>query len=319
MGAAALQPQVAGAQTSSTPFKVGLLIGAGSDARTYAFEAFRLGLRTQGFVEGQNLVIERRVDIEGTDESLSRAAHELAALSPAVVVAANTPPVIAMRQAAPATPIVMVAVGDPIAMGLIASLRHPSRTITGITGQDAELTGKRLALLKEVVRSVTRIGLLASPDNPVFDTQLANAEAVAKAHGIELLREDVHGQSDLDRAFASIVDRGGRAVMRLGGFRSREAIKSLASLAVEHRLPFCSDRLIEVQEGLLMSYGPGTAAMFQQAAGFVARILRGAQPGDLPVEPPAKYELALNMPTARALGIVFPAGVIARATAVVEA
>jgi putative ABC transport system substrate-binding protein len=182
-----------------------------------------------------------------------------------------------------------------------------------------ELTGKRLELLKQVVPGVRKIGLLSSPDNPVFDTQFANAQMAARTHGIELLREDVHGQSDLDRAFASIVDRGGRAVIRLDGFRGREALKRLAGLAVEHRLPFCSDRLLEVQEGLLMSYGPNMAATFQQAAGFVARILRGAPPGDLPVEAPVTYELAVNMAAAKALGIVFPAAVLARANAVVEA
>ncbi len=316
LGASLPRPGLA--QAPAKGARVGLLIGAGSDARAYALEAFRLGLRDLGFVEGRNLLLERRIDEEGTEASLARAAQELAAWSPNVVLAANTPPVMAMRRAAPDVPIVMLAVGDPVGSGLVAGLARPGGTITGLSGLDAELTGKRLELLKEVVPGTSRVGLLASPDNPVFAVQLRNAEAAARAHGIELLRADVHGPSELDQAVASIVARNGGALLRLGGFRSPAALQRLGALTEAHRLPFCTDRLLEVQGGLLMSYGPTVAAEFRQAAGFVARILNGATPGDLPVEAPQRFELALNLATAKRLGIVFPAGVRARANAVIE-
>jgi putative ABC transport system substrate-binding protein len=298
--------------------RVGILIGAGSDAGDYALEAFRLGLRDQGFAEGRNLSIERQVDHEGSEESLARAAKALADAAPDVVLVANTPPVKAMRLAAPDVAIVMVAIGDPVGSGLVASLARPGGRTTGLNGLDAELTGKRLELLKQVAPGTTRVGLLASPDNPVFAVQLRNAEAAAKAQGVELLREDVHRTSELDDAVAAVVKRGGTALLRLDGFRSAEALQKLGALTTQHRLPFCSDRLLEVRGGLLMSYGPNVAAEFRQAAGIVARILHGADPASLPIESPQRFELALNEATAKKLGIVFPAAVRARANAVID-
>lgn len=317
-GAAAALPLDAFGQAPARSFRVGVLVGAGSDARDYAFAALRAGLRDLGFVEGRSVALDQRIDLEGTEASLAQAARELAALEPDVVVAANTPPVVAMRQASPRTPIVMVATGDPVGAGLVESLARPGGTVTGLSAPDVEHTAKRLELLALVVPGVRRVGLIASPDNPLFTLQLRNAEAAASARGIELLREEVTGSSQLDRAFKSIVERKGTAVMRLGGFRSREAVKRLAELAAQHRLPFCSDRLLEVEQGLLMSYGPNIAATFRQAAGMVAAILKGARPADMPVQPAARFDLAVNMKTAKALGIVFPATVLARANAVVE-
>ncbi|MFI5001148.1 MAG: ABC transporter substrate-binding protein [Reyranellales bacterium] len=319
LAASALLPRIVRAQTPTRTARVGVLLGAGSEGGNYALEAFRLGLRNQGFVDGRNIAYERRIDSEGTEASLARLAEELAGQKLDVALVANTPPVMALRRAAPALPIVMLAAGDPVGSGLVESLARPGGTVTGLTGLDAELTGKRLELLKEVVPGTARVGLLASPDNPVFAVQLRNAEAAARAHGVELLREDVHAVSELDRAFANIVERKGTAVLRLDGFRSKAALQRLAELNARHRLPFCSDRLPEVQAGLLMSFGPNTASAFRQAAGFVAKILHGAKPAELAVESPAKFELAVNLATAKALGIVFPASVLARANAVIEA
>src|SRR6185437_14918626 len=141
------------------PARVGILIGGGSDANDYALEAFRIGLRDQGFTEGRNLAIERQIDREGSEESLTRAAKALAGWSPDVVLAANTPPVKTMRLAAPDVPIVMVAIGDPVGSGLVASLARPGGRTTGLSGLDAELTGKRLELLKEVAPGTTKVGL----------------------------------------------------------------------------------------------------------------------------------------------------------------
>jgi putative ABC transport system substrate-binding protein len=298
--------------------RVGILIGAGSDAGDYALKAFRLGLRDQGFTEDRNLVIERQINREDSEEALARAAKALAEKAPDVVLAANTPPVKAMRLAAPDVPIVMLAIGDPVGSGLVASLARPGGRITGLSGLDAELTGKRLELLKEVAPGTTRVGLLAGPDNPVFAVQLRNAETAVKAHGIELLRADVRRTSELDDAVAAIVKRGATALLRLDGFRSTDAVQKLGALTTQYRLPFCSDRLLEVRGGLLMSYGPNVAAEFRQAAGIAGKILHGADPATLPVESPQRFELALNEATAKKLGIVFPASVRARANAVID-
>jgi putative ABC transport system substrate-binding protein len=305
------------AQSSGKAARVGILAGAGSDATSYVLEAFRFGLRDQGFSDG-NLSIEQKIERDGSDESLARAAKALADWSPDVVLAANTPPVRAMRSAAPEVPIVMVAIGDPVGSGLVASLANPGGRTTGLSGLDAELTGKRLQLLKEVAPGTTRIGLLASPDNPVFAIQLRNAEAAAKAHGVELLRQDVRRTSELDDAVAAVAKRGATALLRLDGFRSADAVQKLGALTTQYRLPFCSDRLLEVRGGLLMSYGPNVAAEFRQAAGIVAKILHGADPATLPVESPQRFELALNEATAKKLGIVFPAAIRARANAVID-
>jgi putative ABC transport system substrate-binding protein len=298
--------------------RVGILIGAASDANDYALEAFRLGLRDQGFTDDRNLTIERQIERDDSDESLARAAKALADWSPDVVLAANTPPVKAMRLAAPDVAIVMLAIGDPVGSGLVASLARPGRRTTGLSGLDAELTGKRLELLKEVAPGTTRVGLLANPDNPVFAVQLRNAEAAAKTRGIELLRQDVHRTSELDDAVAAIAKRGATALLRLSGFRSADALQRLGALTTQYRLPFCSDRLLEVRGGLLMSYGPNVAAEFRQAAGIVGKILRGADPATLPVESPQRFDLALNEATAKRLGLVFPAIVRARATTVID-
>jgi putative ABC transport system substrate-binding protein len=314
--AAAVLPRTAGAQPTRKA-RVGILIGAGSDAGDYALDAFRLSLRDRGFAEDRNLVLERQVDRDGSEESLARAAQAMADWSPDVVLAANTPPVMAMRRAAPAIPIVMVAIGDPVGSGLVASLDRPGGRITGLSGLDAELTGKRLELLKEVAPRTTRVGLLGSPDNPVYAAQRRKAEDAARPYGIELLHAEVRRTSELDNAIASVVQRGGTALLRLDGFRTPDALQQLGALTTQYRLPFCSDRLLEVRAGLLMAYGPNVAAEFRQAAGFVARILKGADPATLPVEAPQRFELALNEAAAKRLGLVFPATVRARASSVV--
>jgi putative ABC transport system substrate-binding protein len=315
LGASSL-PAPALAQTPK-PARVGILVGAGSDANDLAIDAFRKELRNQGFSEGSTLSIERQIDHDGSEDSLARAAKALADWSPDVVLAANTPPVKAMRLAAPNVAIVMVAIGDPVGSGLVASLARPGGRTTGLSGLDAELTGKRLELLKEVAPGTTKVGLLASPDNPVFAVQMRNAEAAARAHAIELLPQEVHRTSELDDAVASIAKRGGTALLRLNGFRSADALQRLGALTTQYRLPFCSDRLLEVRDGPLMAYGPNVAAEFRRAAVMVGKILHGADPATLPVDTPQRFELALNEATAKHLGLVFPATVRARATTVV--
>jgi putative ABC transport system substrate-binding protein len=318
LGASALTPRLARAQAPDRISRVGILIGMGSDASDFAISVFRDALHALGYVEGRTAAYFLHIDTGGTDASLTRAVAQLRIESPDVVLAANTPAVAAMHRAAPDVPIVMVAVADPVGAGFIESRERPGGTITGLIGLDAELTGDRLALLKEVLPDVKRVGVLTSPDNPVLPMQVRNVERVAHAQDIELLHENVHGISDLDRAFASVVKRGGRAVLRLGGKVRKLEDGRTAAKAAKHRMPVCSDRLAEVQAGVLMAYGPSTIQSFREAATFVDRILRGSKPADLPVQAPSKLELALNRRTANALGIAFPAAVVARANSIVD-
>ncbi len=331
-------PFGAGAQTAARMFRIGILIGASSDARGYTVAAFRQGLRDLGYVEGRNVVYEMRQEKESTGESLARLATELAGLPLDLVLVANTQPTLAMREAAAraesgtgtgsgsgtgtarpaALPIVMIEVGDPEASGLVASLARPGGNVTGLGNLDSELAAKRLQLLKEAALGLGRIGVLGNPANPVFAPQWRNVEAAAAALGIELLREDVKSAADLDRAVAAVVERRAEGVLRLIGFRSEAARQRLAALLARHRLPCCTDRASEVRDGVLMSYGPNPAATWRQAAGIADRILRGARPAELAVERPAKFDLALNLAVAKSLGLVFPAAIRARATETVE-
>lgn len=306
------------AQTTARVFRIGILTGASSDARGYTVAAFRQGLRDLGYLEGRNVAYEMRQEKESTEESLARLAGELAALPLDLVLVANTQPVLAMREAAararPDLPIVMIEVGDPEASGLVASLARPGGNVTGLGNLDSELAAKRLQLLKEAAPGLGRIGVLGNPTNPVFAAQWHNVEAAAAALGIELLREDVRSAGDLDRAIAATVERRAEGVLRLIGFRSEAARRRLAELLARHRLPCCTDRASEVREGMLMAYGPNPAATWRQAAGIADRILRGGKPAEIAVERPAKFDLALNMTTAKSLGLVFPAAIRARAT-----
>ncbi len=323
-------PFGAGAQTAARMFRIGILIGASSDARGYTVAAFRQGLRDLGYVEGRNTVYEMRQEKESTEESLARLAAELAGLPLDLVLAANTQPALAMREAAAragagsgsarpaALPIVMIEVGDPEASGLVASLARPGGNVTGLGNLDSELAAKRLQLLKEAAPGLGRIGVLGNPANPVFAPQWRNVEAAAAALGIELLREDVKSAADLDRAVAAVVERRAEGVLRLIGFRSEAARQRLAALLARHRLPCCTDRASEVRDGMLMSYGPNPAATWRQAAGIADRILRGARPAEIAVERPTKFDLALNLAVAKSLGLVLPAAIRARATETVE-
>ena len=289
----------------------------------YAINAFRLSMRDLGFVEGRNVTYEIRTETESTDESLARMAVELSGLPLDAVLVANTPPTLAMRQAVSLTtartmPIVMIEVGDPEASGLASNLVRPGGNITGMTNLDSELAAKRLQLLKEAAPALKRIAVLGNPENPVFAPQLRNVEAAARTLDVELLREDVSGTSELERAFDRIVERKADGVLRLIGFRSQAGLKRLAELVARHRLPCCTDRASEVRDGLLMSYGPNTASAYRQAARIVDKILQGASPAGLPIEQPQKFDLTVNLGTVKALGIVFPASILARTTETVR-
>jgi putative ABC transport system substrate-binding protein len=281
-------------------------------------EALRLGLRDLGYVDGKNLAIEYRW-AEGKLERLPSLAQELIRLNLDVLFVATTPGSLAAKAATATIPIVFVAVADPVGVGLVPNLARPGGNITGITHIVAELTGKRLELLKEIVPSASRIAVLVNPDDPNAPFQIRNAEAAARTLRIQLDPVlTVRSASDLERAFEAAARSGAAAALRMvdptvGMLRVRTV-----ELAAKHRLPVMYVFREDVEAGGLVAYGASLLAQFRQAATFVHKILRGAKPGDLSIEQPTKFELVINLKTAKALGLTIPPSLLQRADQVIE-
>ena len=268
-------------------------------------DAFRQGLRDFGYVEGHNLVIAYR-GAEGQEERLPALAAELVGLPVEVIVAVSPAATRAAQHATTSIPIVMIA-GDPVGAGFVASLAHPGGNITGLSLMMAELPGKRLELLKETVPQSTRVAVLANPAFPFYKLYLNNLTVAAQALGLSLSVMEVHRADELDPAFAALSREGADALMVLADPALMENLLGrVADLAATHRLPTMYNWKMYVEAGGLMSYGPSLPDSHRRAATYVDKILKGAKPADLPVEQPTKFELVINLKTAKALGITFP-------------
>ena len=304
-------------QQSGKIFRVGFLTAFSSSADTDLFESFRQGMRELGYDNGRNIAYETRW-AEGKLERLPVLAAELVAFKPDVMLVANTPSVMAAKKATTTIPIVMVGVGDPVGTGLVDSLARPGGNVTGITNIIGEITGKRLELLKEVVPRLSRVAVLGQPSDPIFAIQMRHAAAAARSLKVEVFPVEIHAVSELDRAFETIVKRRADGILRLGDALASPGRQRTIELAMKHRLPTISTATDDVQAGLLMSYAPNRFELFHQAATYVDKILKGAKPADLPVEQPTKFELVINMKTAKALGIKIPNSILVRADKVIE-
>ena len=311
-------PLAADAQPPEKTYRVAYLAAAPRSGNQALLARFQQGMRELGYVEGRNLVLEPRF-ADGKFDRLPALARELLQLNPDVMFVSTTPGSLAAKAATPTIPIVFVAVADPVGAGLVPNLARPGGNITGITHIVAELTGKRLELLKEIVPSASRIAVLVNPDDPNATVQMQNAEAAARPLGVRL--EPVltlRGASDLERAFEVISRSGAAAALRMvdptgGPLRARTM-----ELAVKHRLPMMFVFREDVEAGGLVAYGASLAAQYQQAATFVHKILRGTRPGDLPVEQAIKFELVVNLKTAKKLGLTIPPSLLLRADQVIE-
>ena len=286
-----------------------------------AREAFLQGLRDLGYVEGRNLVIEYR-DAEGNAERLPALAAELVALKVDVIVAATgTPAVLAAKQATKAIPIVFTAAADPVTSGLVASLARPGGNVTGLSNVTPELVGKWLELLTQAVPGVSRVALLWEPGSMPERTDkdiLRAADVAARALGVRLQVIDVRGPADFDKAFSDMTKERAGAVTVMGSTMIISERRHLVDLAAKHRLPAVYTWRWFVDAGGLMAYGPDFADMFRRAATYVDKILKGAKPADLPVEQPTKFELVINLKTAKALGLTIPPSLLQRADQVIE-
>ena len=313
-------PRAAGAQQTDKTARVGYL-GFNLTERGPVQEAFRQGLRDLGYIEGRNLVIEYR-DADGKIERFPALAAELVALKVDVIVTAGgTLGALAAKRATATIPIVFTAVGNPVSDGLVATLARPGGNVTGLALVSTELVGKSVELLKQAVPGLSRVAFLrhpdAAPEHAKQDT-LKEAETVARELGIRLLVVEARGPADFERAFSEMIRARVGALTVLGTAVYVRERRRLVELAAKHRLPAVYSFREFVDAGGLMSYGPDVADSSRRAASYVDRILKGARPGDLPVEQPTKFELVVNLKTAKSLGLTIPPSLLGRADQVID-
>jgi putative ABC transport system substrate-binding protein len=296
--------------------RIGFLGPSSAAGIASRLEALRAGLREQGYTEGENLVIEFRW-AEGNYERLPALAAELARLKVEVIVTHTTPGSRAVKQATSTIPIVTATVGDLVSIGLVTSLSRPGGNLTGLSIFSPEIAAKRLELIKEALPRIRRVAALYNPDNPSTKLAVKAIEVTAKARTVELQQFGVRSPSEFENAFSMMRKRGIEAVVITDDPLLVANAGVSASLANKHRIP--SIGFVEFAEaGGLMMYGVSYPAMFHRAATFVGKILNGAKPGDIPIEQPTKFDLIVNMKTAKALGIKIPNSILVRADKVIE-
>jgi len=314
-------PFAASAQPAAKITRIGLLEldVAAEDSRSR--EAFFQGLRDLGYVDGRNLVIEYR-DAAGKTERFPTLAAELVALKPDVIVTVGgTLAAQAAKQATTTVPIVFASVGDPVAEGLVTSLARPGGNLTGLSAVFTELVSKWLELLKQAVPGVKRVAVLLKPDalpERAKTDRLKAADVAARALAVQLQVVEARGPEDFDRAFSDMTRARAEAVVVWATPVFNLERRRIVDLAAKSRLPALYSFRTYVDAGGLMSYGPDRRDMFRRAATYVDKILKGAKPGDLPVEQPTKFELVINIQAVKALGLTIPATLVQRADQVIE-
>jgi putative ABC transport system substrate-binding protein len=312
-----LAPLTSEAQPSAHVPRIGLLCLFSSATGQSKTESFRQGLRDLGYIEGKNILIEFRW-AEGHRERLAELAADLVRLDVAVIVTESPPAALAAQQATHTIPIVTAAIGDPVALGLVASLARPGGNVTGLTFQAPALSGKRLELLKELAPQATRVAVIWNGTNPAHASYLGETEAAARALGLQLQAVEMRSPADLDRAFEAIVRARPSVLITLADGMLLDNRTRVVEFAAQSQLPAIFPDREFTDAGGLMTYGPNLAANFRRAAYYVDRILKGAQPTDLPVEQPMKLELIINLKTAQALGITIPPVLLFQADEVIR-
>jgi putative ABC transport system substrate-binding protein len=314
-------PLAVDAQPPTKVHRVGRLLGVGSplSGPSPLFEAFQQRLRELSYIEGQNLILEDRY-AEGRPERLPDLAAELVQLKVDVIVAEGTAAIRAAQHATRTIPIVMAASADPVGEGLVASLARPGGNITGLSFLGAELPGKRLEILKETVPQSTRIAVLANPAFPAYASRMHNLTMAARALGLHLHVVEVRRADELDTAFAAVTRAGADAVivMEDAVLLNSQRGRVVADLAAQSRLPVMYSWREWVVAGCLMSYGPSRREYGRLIAVYVDKILKGANPADLPVEQATKFELVINLKTAHALGLTIPPSLLFQADEVIQ-
>jgi putative ABC transport system substrate-binding protein len=303
------------AQSAAKVYRVGFLLGATGESVASLFHALDEGLRGLGYVEGRNIVFEQRY-AAGRMERLPELAAELVRLRVDVIVTGSNIHVAAVRRATTTIPIVMVFTADPVGAGFVASLARPGGNVTGLAADASlELWAKYLALLKEVVPKLSRVGVLGQVSSQVG---FADLETASRKLDVTLEVADIRSPEDFDGAFATMINKQVGALLVVVGPLTYLLRQQIADAALKYRLPAITNLQEFVQAGLLMSYGPDILDLYRRAAVYVDKIFRGAVPADLPVEQPTKYELAINLKTAKTLGLTMPPSLLTTADEVIE-
>jgi len=298
--------------------KIGLLLTGSPSVTRHYTEALRLGLHHLEYVESQNVAFEARWAEGGKPEEFRGLAAELAGANVSLIFALGTTATAAAKQATATIPIVFVAVGDPVGSSLVASLSRPGGNVTGQTNISAELSAKLLELLREVAPQANPVAVLRNPANPVSVPQLRWTEVAARTLQVELQVVEARAPHELDDAFAAIARRGARALIVLPDPMFLSQRSRIAELAVRAQLAAAFNWRDYAEAGGLLSYGPNLLDQIRRSASMIDKILRGAKPADLPVEQPTKFELVINMKTAKVLGLTIPASVLVRADQIID-
>ena len=273
-------------------------------------------LRELGWTENRTITIEYRW-AEGREERFAEIAAEFARLKVDAIVASGTPAVMASRQATSVTPIVFAPAGDPVASGLVASLARPGGNVTGLATLGADLAGKRVELLREAVSGLGRLAIMGNVGNPFSVLEVGEVQAAARALGLDVATMEIRRAQDIAPAFETLKGRADAIYVCPDGLVSTNRIR-INTLALGERLPAMHGYREYVEAGGLMSYGPNYPELFRRAADYVDKILHGAKPGDIPVEQPTKFDLIVNLTTAKALHLDIPPTLLARADEVIE-
>ena len=310
-------PGLADGQAPAKIPRIGFLGNSTAALEANLIGPFRAGLRDLGYVEGQTITIEYRW-AEGNYARFPRLIDELIAQKVEVIVTAGTPATLAVKRATSTVPLVMIAVGDPVGTGIVPSLREPGGNITGLTSISPELDGKRLELLREVVPSVSHVAVLWNSSSALQVVAEKQTRAAAEALGMKILSFGVTSREEIEDAFGVIVRERPQALVVLADRLFLHHRQRIMDFAAEHRLPGVHAYRELIEAGGLLSFGPSYADMHRRAAIFVDRILRGAKPGELPVERPASFELVVNLKTARLFGLTIPQSILLRATEIIR-
>ena len=305
------------AQRQGRVWRVGMLETISATSNAANLHAFREGLRELGYVEGRDFILEYRSS-GGQDQRFAELAAELVRLNVDVIVARGSPASLAAKNATPTIPIVMSRTGDPVRSGLVTNLARPGGNITGLSSQSVDTEAKRLELLRELTPGLKRIAALSNMGTPNSPPQWKEIETAARSLGIESQLLDVRRPEDLQSAFdaASRQHADALVVGQDGLLQSNR--KRIVDLAMAHRLPAIYRSMEFVEAGGLIGYGPHYPDLYRRAAIYVDKILKGARPGDLPIEQPTRFELLINLKTAKALGLTIPRSILLRADQLVE-
>ena len=310
-------PLAAEAQPAGKVYRIGVLEPTSMALNAANLDAFRQGLRELGYVEGQNLVIEYR-SADGRSERFPDLAAEMVRLKVDVILTRGTPAVMAAKNATRTIPVVMAASGDPVLSGVVSSLARPGGNVTGLSAVVVEVSGKRLELIREVAPGVSRVAALFNMSNPNDALQWKEIETAAPSLRVQLQLLDVRKPSDFAGAFdAAVKGRAGALVVGLDALTWANH-RPIVDLAAKHRLPAIYGGREFVNAGGLIAYGVSYPHLYHRAANFVDKILKGAKPADLPVEQPSKFELVINLKTAKTLGLTIPPSLLGRADEVIQ-